>query len=155
MTIDMHIDTNKLKAARINKGWTQQHLADVSSLGLRTIQRTESGGKASIETINALNAVFEVERSFWECELQDHGLVVRTGWKIALLTLALAHFLTVLGVWYLTGEVNQWLLNTLVVTWLILLLISSVSYWLKKFQKVDSYRDLVELSESIRQQRND
>jgi len=62
---EMNIVTDKLKALRLKKGWTQQHLSDVSGLRLRTIQRAENAGRVSNETLNALSSVFEVERSYW------------------------------------------------------------------------------------------
>lgn len=58
----MIINTSAMKEGRINKGWTQQQLADVSGLSLRTIQRVESQGQGSMETCNALCAVLEMER---------------------------------------------------------------------------------------------
>lgn len=41
--------------------WSQDHLAQVSGLGLRTIQRIETRGSASQESIKALASVFEVK----------------------------------------------------------------------------------------------
>lgn len=57
----MIINASVVKAERIGKGWTQQQLADVSGLSLRTIQRVENQGQGSMETRNALCAVFEIE----------------------------------------------------------------------------------------------
>lgn len=58
----MNVNQEKIKAMRVERGWTQQHLADVSNLSLRTVQRIESLGVASMETVNALCSVFEIER---------------------------------------------------------------------------------------------
>jgi transcriptional regulator with XRE-family HTH domain len=59
----MRVNQSFLKAMRTDKGWTQQQLADVSGLSLRTIQRIENQAIASNETVNAMCAVFAVERS--------------------------------------------------------------------------------------------
>lgn len=58
----MIINASAVKEERLNKGWTQQQLADVSGLSLRTIQRVESQGLGSMETCNALCSVLEAER---------------------------------------------------------------------------------------------
>ncbi|RTE86744.1 MULTISPECIES: helix-turn-helix domain-containing protein [Gammaproteobacteria] len=58
----MQIDVHTVKSSRTQKGWTQQQLAEVAGLSLRTVQRVESQGQGSIETCNALCAVLELER---------------------------------------------------------------------------------------------
>lgn len=52
-----------VRKLRIEKGWSQETLAQVSGLSVRTIQRIERGGKASLETLGALAAVLEVDIS--------------------------------------------------------------------------------------------
>ena len=56
----MYIDPARLRALRTARQWSQEQLAQLSGLNLRTIQRLESGAKASIESLRALAAVFEV-----------------------------------------------------------------------------------------------
>src|SRR5215468_4968867 len=58
--MDMRIDAKKIRAERERRAWSQEHLATVSGLGLRTIQRIEKTGAASFESARALAAVFEV-----------------------------------------------------------------------------------------------
>ena len=48
---------------RLQKGWSQQQLADLSGLSVRTIQRIEQGQAASIESLKSLAAVFEIDFS--------------------------------------------------------------------------------------------
>lgn len=50
-----------VRKLRIEKGWSQETLAEISGLSVRTIQRIERGGNASLETLSALAAVFEVD----------------------------------------------------------------------------------------------
>jgi len=48
---------------RLQKGWSQQQLADLSGLSARTIQRIEQGQSASVESLKSLAAVFEIDFS--------------------------------------------------------------------------------------------
>ena len=59
----MLVDSKKMKQLRQSKNWTQQHLADVCDLSMRTIQRVEKDGVASNETISSYAAVFETQAS--------------------------------------------------------------------------------------------
>lgn len=56
----MHINSNRLRELRAARQWSQEQLAQLSGLNLRTIQRLESGAKISTESLRALAAVFEV-----------------------------------------------------------------------------------------------
>ena len=49
-----------LRTLRLQKGWSQEHLAHLCNLSIRTIQRIEQGEKPSLETLNALAAVFNI-----------------------------------------------------------------------------------------------
>lgn len=57
----MKIDSNMVKKLRTEKNWSQEQLSEASGLSLRTIQRLESGGNASIETLRALSEVFDID----------------------------------------------------------------------------------------------
>lgn len=50
-----------IRKLRIEKGWSQETLAEISDLSVRTVQRIERGGNASLETLSAFAAVFEVD----------------------------------------------------------------------------------------------
>lgn len=58
----MEIRGDIVKQIRKDKGWTQAHLAEVCDVNLRTIQRVENQGSASVETIMALCVAFDVKR---------------------------------------------------------------------------------------------
>jgi transcriptional regulator with XRE-family HTH domain len=58
----MDIQAKRVRELRIQRGWTQQHLADACAVSLRTVQRIERDGNAATETVSALCAVFDVER---------------------------------------------------------------------------------------------
>ncbi len=57
----MKLKTNQIKLLREQKAWSQSHLAEVSGLSLRTIQRIEKEGSASQESVQALASVFETK----------------------------------------------------------------------------------------------
>ncbi|MDA4847918.1 2TM domain-containing protein [Hoeflea poritis] len=50
-----------IRKLRIERGWPQETLAELSGLSVRTIQRIERGRPASLETLGALAAVFETD----------------------------------------------------------------------------------------------
>ncbi|MBA4010475.1 MAG: XRE family transcriptional regulator [Phenylobacterium sp.] len=50
-----------IQKLRLQKGWSQEQLAEVSGLSVRTVQRLERGQPGSLETMNALAAVFETD----------------------------------------------------------------------------------------------
>ncbi len=59
----MQLNTELVKLRRQHKGWTQQQLADIADLSLRTVQRIETSGLASNESCSALCAVLELDRA--------------------------------------------------------------------------------------------
>ncbi len=52
-----------IRKRRLQKGWSQEQLAQLSGLNIRTVQRIERGQKPSLESLNALAAVFEIDLS--------------------------------------------------------------------------------------------
>jgi len=50
-----------LRKLRLQHGWSQEHVAEITDLSVRTIQRIERGGQASLESAKALAAVFQVD----------------------------------------------------------------------------------------------
>jgi transcriptional regulator with XRE-family HTH domain len=59
--MDMQIDASKVRAERERRAWSQEQLAEVAGLSLRTVQRVETSGSASFETAKAMAAVLELE----------------------------------------------------------------------------------------------
>ena len=53
---------------RLQRGWSQQQLAELSGLSIRTIQRIEGGQTPSVETLKSLAAVFEIDFSQLQAE---------------------------------------------------------------------------------------
>ena len=50
-----------VRKLRLEKGWSQEQLAEMSGLNVRTIQRIESGHKASLESLKCLASALEVD----------------------------------------------------------------------------------------------
>lgn len=57
----------KVKMYRLRNAWSQEQLADLTSLSARTVQRIESGQKPGLETLAALASAFELHAA----DLQD------------------------------------------------------------------------------------
>jgi transcriptional regulator with XRE-family HTH domain len=49
-----------IQKLRLQQGWSQEQLADMSGVSVRTIQRLEQGKPAAIETLKSLGAVLNV-----------------------------------------------------------------------------------------------
>jgi transcriptional regulator with XRE-family HTH domain len=52
-----------VKKLRQKNNWSQEQLAILCGVSLRTIQRVEAGNQASLETLKSLASVFEIEIS--------------------------------------------------------------------------------------------
>lgn len=60
--MDIMINADIIKELRLQKSWTQDQLASAAGLSLRTIQRVEKEGVCSLETNQALAAVFNLDQ---------------------------------------------------------------------------------------------
>ena len=52
-----------VRKLRLQRGWSQEQLAEMSGLSVRTIQRIERGKTAGLESLKSLAAVFEIDLS--------------------------------------------------------------------------------------------
>ena len=57
----MTVDAQTLLALRTERAWSQEHLAEIAGLNLRTIQRIEKSGTASLQSTKALAAAFDLD----------------------------------------------------------------------------------------------
>lgn len=92
MGSEMKVNAGLIKRLREERGWSQEHLAAVSGLSARTVQRLESDGNASRESRLALAAAFGVEASALNAA-QGHVPVGKTADS------AVAEWLARLGPW--------------------------------------------------------
>jgi transcriptional regulator with XRE-family HTH domain len=61
MAFRLNPDGSKIRALRIQRGWTQEQLAEIAGVSARTIQRAESAGCAAFETLRAVAGAFEAD----------------------------------------------------------------------------------------------
>jgi transcriptional regulator with XRE-family HTH domain len=80
--MDMRISSALIRQEREKRAWSQEHLAEVTGLALRTIQRIEATGSASYESAGAIAAVFGLAVA----ALRDEGVEPATprSWKWSL-----------------------------------------------------------------------
>jgi transcriptional regulator with XRE-family HTH domain len=97
----LQIDSSRLRRERRNRAWTQQHLADASGLGIRTIQRIEKGGTAAPETVQAIAACFGLDVSDLIVKKPERASLALSGWAarlalalVVVITASLASFLS-------------------------------------------------------------
>ncbi len=61
MGTKLNPDGAKIRAFRIQRGWTQEQLAEIAGISLRTVQRAEAANSAAFETMKAIAAAFETD----------------------------------------------------------------------------------------------
>jgi transcriptional regulator with XRE-family HTH domain len=72
----MLISNGRLKQIRRENGWSQEVLAKATGLALRSIQRIESSGKASAESVLAICSVLDIK----PYELQSAQNAIEANW---------------------------------------------------------------------------
>jgi DNA-binding XRE family transcriptional regulator len=82
----MQINTSLLKQERTKRAWSQEHLAQVAGLGLRTVQRIEASGTASNESIASIATVLDMRVADF---VKGHGKKADPYAVVRLLALAL------------------------------------------------------------------
>lgn len=73
----MQIDAEFVRNARQQRGWTQEVLAEIAGLSPRTVQRIESQGVASNESLNGLCAALQVGREQLLTSPERRGALAR------------------------------------------------------------------------------
>lgn len=102
--MDMNIRSERIRELRLQRAWSQEHLAEVTSLGLRTIQRMETLGTGSYESLRSIAAVFNLDvRELIQPQLEDKPSVspVITNGQFRILAAGLALVALVVSVLYL------------------------------------------------------
>ena len=86
-----------IQKLRLRRGWSQEDLAELSTLSVRTIQRLERGHAASAESLKALASVFEIDFSSLKEPEMDKPSALTVGTDEAL---ALAHVRRIKAFYY-------------------------------------------------------
>ena len=92
--MEMKVDLKRIREERLRRAWSQEHLAAITRLGLRTIQRIENSGGASSESIAAIASVMSIPVD---------QLIIAGEFKRSLAELLLAKRLWILLVVYLVS----------------------------------------------------
>ncbi|MCG8416168.1 MAG: helix-turn-helix domain-containing protein [Pseudomonadales bacterium] len=71
--MEVRVDQEKIRELRLRKSWSQEKLADEASVGLRTVQRMELDGTASLKSRLAVANALGVEPV--ELDLDEHSVV--------------------------------------------------------------------------------
>ena len=58
--MELKVNSQFIRSKRQQRAWSQEHLAHVSGLGIRTIQRIEGTGLSSYESAKAIASVLEI-----------------------------------------------------------------------------------------------
>ncbi len=69
--MELKVDQKKIKELRLNKSWSQEELAEKAGVSLRTVQRMELDGSASLKTRRAVADALEVEPAFLDPQLAE------------------------------------------------------------------------------------
>jgi DNA-binding XRE family transcriptional regulator len=90
--MEMQVDIDVIKKQRNNRAWSQTQLADVSGLSVRTIQRIEKTGIASLESVKSFASVFELEVKDIQkkSKIQTHSLNVKFTALLGVIALVLS-----------------------------------------------------------------
>ncbi|NKB34917.1 MAG: hypothetical protein GKR91_17615 [Pseudomonadales bacterium] len=67
------IDSERVKLLRLSKAWTQQNLADNAVISLRSVQRIEREGLASLQSRAAIAHAFGIDPIELEISSADHS----------------------------------------------------------------------------------
>ncbi|PHS16867.1 MAG: hypothetical protein COA86_11440 [Kangiella sp.] len=114
-----------LKKMRLELKWSQEKLAELSGLSIRTIQRIENGETASIESLAALSSVFQV--NFYSGEGSEQKEIEESyieGIKSFYLILGLAVFSLIFPFATAISEPDNWFAFAMMALgWIILLAI--------------------------------
>ena len=69
--MELKIDPKKVKDLRLNKSWSQEELAEKAALSLRTVQRMELDGSASLKSRRAIADALEVEPAYLDPQVEE------------------------------------------------------------------------------------
>ncbi len=119
---------------RLERHWSQEQLAEMSGLSIRTIQRIENGENAGLESLKALAAVFETniedsDKKDEEAQIQkEKEYVQKVKGFYGLLALALLNMAIFLFIAINDSDSESWnLFFYMLVMWIVFLGIYSFS----------------------------
>jgi len=91
-----------VKRLRTEKGWSQEELAIASDLSTRTVQRIESDGSGSVNSVKSIASALEVDMHNLETKPRTHLIGVRWGYG-GLATGVACATIAILAEWFYGG----------------------------------------------------
>ena len=76
----MKVDGELVADLRKNKFWSQEELAIASGLNLRTVQRVETTGVASLQSKKALSSAFDIEVN--DLDYKEKPVIMKYEYKV-------------------------------------------------------------------------
>lgn len=71
--MELQLRPELIRAERDKRAWTQERVAELTGLGVRTIQRIEATGAASLESATALSSVLEIPLATLRVDAHPRG----------------------------------------------------------------------------------
>lgn len=124
----------EVKKMRLERHWSQEQLAEMSGLSIRTIQRIENGENAGLESLKSLAAVFETniedsnKKEEVEKIIKEEAYIQNLKGIYKLLALALANL--IIFFWIAVNESDSegwWLFIYMLIFWIAFLGIYSLN----------------------------
>ena len=75
--MELKVDQKKIKELRLNKSWSQEELAQKAAVSLRTVQRMELDGSASLKSRRAIAEALEVEPAFLDPQHVEQAIEIK------------------------------------------------------------------------------
>lgn len=90
--MEMQVNIELIKRERAKRAWSKTQLADVSGLSLRTIQRIEKTGAASLESVMSIASVLELDVS--DLQKKQHFTLKSLNTKLSVMLSAISMVIT-------------------------------------------------------------
>lgn len=136
-----------VKKLRDKNEWSQEQLAEYSGLNVRTIQRVESGQKASIETLKCLASVFEVDISKLTEEItvidkqSDHWKELPWWFRANMFGVNSRRKVLTIEITLLVLAVGSWLIEPDLITTPVMFLAAYLTGWIVRYgDKSDAWQ---------------
>ena len=75
--MELIVNQKKIKELRLNKSWSQEELTEKTAVSLRTVQRMELDGSASLKSRRAVADALEVEPAFLDPQPEEQADAVK------------------------------------------------------------------------------
>ncbi|OLF74198.1 hypothetical protein AWH61_13330 [Alteromonas sp. W12] len=144
MEKDLMINSDAVRLLRKNKGWSQEQLARASGLSLRTIQRVEAEGKASLETKVCLAATLETNLDKLDSPSASSNSKKIKNTKAFFYSVLFTMFLSIIG--FLTKSTNPLFFLANLISIFGIVYIALNWYFAPSFVENDSRRSLARAS---------